>query len=701
MSKSNCKICSSPTKHIFNSKILDKYDVGYYKCANCGFIQTDKPYWLDEAYGNAITNLDLGLISRNLNYAELISNLIINNFDVKAKFLDYAGGYGMFTRLMRDKGFDYYHQDKFCANLYAQNFELDNLPKNSKFELVTALEVFEHFTDPMKEIKKIFQYSDVVVFSTELYPDLEFNNSNQWWYFTPETGQHIAFYSKKSLEFIANAMNLFFYTQDNLHVLSKTKLNKKKLFLTSANHSNLKSLLEEDFQLARKIKKIDNSNKLIKNSPQSYEQIASVFEAKVFNLLDKLKYKNKEIVDKDKEISNLLKARKNLELRLLQSQNEIGRLNNILNTMQNTKLWKLAEKIRGFVKFLLPKNSLRRKFLKKTYHLYLYFFRYLLMLFKVRLKNFIKYFNSDTNRQSKKIVYIGHSYHAKTQSTAFLIDFLKEHFDVTVVLDETWQGKKAPSLDFIDDSYLGVMFFQNIYSPEILAKIKNKNLIFCPMYDGSGGLPNEYWLQYKNLKFLNFSKTLHKKLINLGLNSLHLQYFPKPNKFFAGDAKKVFFWQRVSNLDINTLEKIFSKANQNLEIHLHQAIDPEHTFTKPTKEQEKKFSIAYSTWFKTRDELFNLIKESALYIAPREHEGIGLSFLEAMAMGKAVIAVNNPTMNEYIKNNKTGYLFDLSDPKNIELSNIEKIQKNCYSFMKNGYKKWEAKKSKIISFIKK
>ncbi len=384
----------------------------------------------------------------------------------------------------------------------------------------------------------------------------------------------------------------------------------------------------------------------------------------------------------------------------MQNQSEISRLNNILNTMQNTKLWQLAEKIRFFIKPLIRKNSLQRRILKKIYQVCLYFFQYLPMLFKVRAKNFIKYLNTNTNRQSKKIVYIGHSYHAKTQSTAFLIDYLKEHFDVTVVLDETWQGKNPPNLDFIDDSYLGVVFFQNIYSPEILAKIKNKNLIFCPMYDGSGGLPNEYWLQYEGIKFVNFSRTLHKKLINLGLNSIHLQYFPKPNKFFAGDAKKIFFWQRITNLNINTLEKLFSNKEKNLEIHLHKAIDPEHTFIKPTKEQEKKFSITYSTWFKTRNELLSLIKKSAIYIAPREYEGIGLSFLEAMAMGKAVIAVNNPTMNEYIKNNKTGYLFNLNDPKNIELNNLEKIQKNCYSFMKNGYKKWETKKSEIITFIK-
>lgn len=387
--------------------------------------------------------------------------------------------------------------------------------------------------------------------------------------------------------------------------------------------------------------------------------------------------------------------------KLEESLNREKNLNDILYKVVSTRIWKYANKIRVIINFIFPKNSLQRRFLKQAHSLCLFAFQYIPMLLVVRIRNFFKYLDTDTNRKSKKIVYIGHSYHAKTQSTAFLIDYLKEYFDVTVVLDETWQGQKPPNLDFIDDSYLGVVFFQMIYSPEIIKKIKNQNIIFCPMYDGSGGLSKDYWLQYKNLKFFNFSKTLHKKLINLGLNSFHLQYFPKPSQFFAGDAKKIFFWQRISSLSINTIDKLFPNREKNLKIYLHEAIDPGHTFIKPTKEQEKKFTVTYSTWFKTRDELLNLIKKSAFYIAPREHEGIGLSFLEAMAMGKAVIAVNNPTMNEYIKNNKNGYLFDLNDPKNIELSNLEEIQKKCYSFMKNGYKKWEAKKFKIIKFIKK
>jgi glycosyltransferase involved in cell wall biosynthesis len=99
--------------------------------------------------------------------------------------------------------------------------------------------------------------------------------------------------------------------------------------------------------------------------------------------------------------------------------------------------------------------------------------------------------------------------------------------------------------------------------------------------------------------------------------------------------------------------------------------------------------------------MLDLIKEKGIYIAPRELEGIGMSFLEAMAIGKAVIAVNNPTMNEYIEHGKNGYLFDLKNPKEIDLSNIEQIQKNAYEFMRNGRKKWEKDMHKIIDFIKK
>jgi glycosyltransferase involved in cell wall biosynthesis len=71
----------------------------------------------------------------------------------------------------------------------------------------------------------------------------------------------------------------------------------------------------------------------------------------------------------------------------------------------------------------------------------------------------------------------------------------------------------------------------------------------------------------------------------------------------------------------------------------------------------------------------DLIKQAGIYIAPRKLEGIGISFLETMVMGKAVIAQDAPTMNEYIENGINVYLVDFNKPEPIDLSNIEWVQK--------------------------
>ena len=56
-----CKICNNPSEKIFDKIILQKYHSNYYQCKNCSFVQTDEPIWLEEAYSNAITTLDIGL----------------------------------------------------------------------------------------------------------------------------------------------------------------------------------------------------------------------------------------------------------------------------------------------------------------------------------------------------------------------------------------------------------------------------------------------------------------------------------------------------------------------------------------------------------------------------------------------------------------------------------------------------------------
>lgn len=207
---------------LFSAKVLKKYDVKNYQCPKCDFIQTENPYWLKEAYSSAITKLDIGLIERNNSLVTIVDWIIKIYFDYNAKFLDYAGGYGMFVRLMRDRGFDYYRQDIYCQNMFANKFDVTDLPNNPKFELVTAFEVFEHLENPVEEIEKIFQYADTVLFSTELIPDEKIKSSDDWWYFSPETGQHIAFYTPESLRLLAEKFHCKFYSNNrNLHLFTR------------------------------------------------------------------------------------------------------------------------------------------------------------------------------------------------------------------------------------------------------------------------------------------------------------------------------------------------------------------------------------------------------------------------------------------------------------------------------------------------
>lgn len=223
------KITGGETTLLFTARILNKYDINYYRCNQTGFIQTEAPYWLEEAYSSAITKLDVGLAYRNITLTERVSDILVRHFNYKGVFLDYAGGYGLFTRLMRDNGFNFYHVDPYCQNLFAEYFELKDLPADTRFELVTAFEVFEHLSDPLPEVKKMLEYADTLLFSTELQP-AKIDTPDDWAYFATETGQHIAFYNEASLKYIAEKLGYHFYTDGkSLHLFTKTNFNNNPL----------------------------------------------------------------------------------------------------------------------------------------------------------------------------------------------------------------------------------------------------------------------------------------------------------------------------------------------------------------------------------------------------------------------------------------------------------------------------------------
>lgn len=214
-----CPVCGSVMHDVFNAELLGKYDVSYRHCAECGLLQTEEPYWLNEAYSDAIAVADTGLVMRNLSLAAKLTVFLYLRSDPKAAYLDVAGGYGMLARLMRDYGFDYYWDDKYCQNLLARGFEVGKA--TGPFGALTAFEVLEHVHDPLAFIREQLERHScrTLIFSTELYEGEEPPKKN-WWYYAFNTGQHISFYQYRTLQKIAGNLGLKYFSLDGIHVFS-------------------------------------------------------------------------------------------------------------------------------------------------------------------------------------------------------------------------------------------------------------------------------------------------------------------------------------------------------------------------------------------------------------------------------------------------------------------------------------------------
>ncbi|ACV63606.1 methyltransferase type 11 [Desulfofarcimen acetoxidans DSM 771] len=259
MEKEKCRLCGNRLEFVFSHFVLEKYKVNYFLCDTCELLQTEQPYWLDEAYASAIDAADTGIMLRNINLCKIASVIIYFLFEREGKFIDYGGGHGIYTRLMRDVGFDYYWFDKYAKNLFARRNEA---VKSKIYAGATAFEVFEHLDDPIKTMEDIFSYLEkkTVLFTTQLYGD-RVPDPAAWWYYAFNTGQHISFYNIKTLHWIAENYNLNLWSNGcSMHCFTEEKisdwkfniLNKFNKYIFSYVNRSMSSRTMSDHQILLK-----------------------------------------------------------------------------------------------------------------------------------------------------------------------------------------------------------------------------------------------------------------------------------------------------------------------------------------------------------------------------------------------------------------------------------------------------------------
>jgi hypothetical protein len=75
--------------------------------------------------------------------------------------------------------------------------------------------------DAFDEIQRICSCTDTFIFSTELIPVITPPVEEWWYYGFMEHGQHISFYSLKTLEYLSKLIGMRFYSKNGIHVFSK------------------------------------------------------------------------------------------------------------------------------------------------------------------------------------------------------------------------------------------------------------------------------------------------------------------------------------------------------------------------------------------------------------------------------------------------------------------------------------------------
>lgn len=288
------------------------------------------------------------------------------------------------------------------------------------------------------------------------------------------------------------------------------------------------------------------------------------------------------------------------------------------------------------------------------------------------------------------------SHFVYTRSSAFFIEILRESLGHVHAFPSEWRWIHLPLRRWWDL----VVFWQHFPEPWEVDALKTGNVVLVPMYDNC---PRDegFWKQYSSCRILCFSRALGNLLRGFGLDVLTVQYYP-PVPLEEADwdtpGLKAFFWPRKEEVSWAQVRPLVA-PDELSGLHLHVTNNLSEVKLGITEEEEKAFHISTSTWFDSAEDYRNLLRRHQVFLAPRREEGIGLSFLEALSLGMAVIAPNNSTMNEYICSGVNGYLYDADRPAKPSLVSAQQWGREARKLSESGREEWLQSIPQMIDFL--
>ncbi len=212
-----CRACGDRTSAFGSQIVLGHHLAEYRRCVGCGSVMVVDPRWLSEAYENPINSTDVGLVQRCRSVSVRLSGFLRASRRPVGSCLDFGGGNGLFVRMMRDAGFHFRWHDPMATN----EFAIGHVGELSgRYSLITLIEVLEHLSDPADVLDDLAGHADLIVASTVLLPQPP-PTPGRWWYYAPETGQHITFFTTEAMNILATRLGMRYWGDATMHLFSR------------------------------------------------------------------------------------------------------------------------------------------------------------------------------------------------------------------------------------------------------------------------------------------------------------------------------------------------------------------------------------------------------------------------------------------------------------------------------------------------
>jgi hypothetical protein len=307
-----------------------------------------------------------------------------------------------------------------------------------------------------------------------------------------------------------------------------------------------------------------------------------------------------------------------------------------------------------------------------------------------------------------RIAYVDHSYHEQTRSTLFLPELLSARgHDVDIFWDEAWRAGPSVNWESVV-AYDAIVMFQSYCRTHGRSfRSLHPNVVYIPMFDQfafSQNAPRDltsFWEPFRGSKLLNFSTSLHALAAGIGIASHVVRYYPEvPVERPPLDGLHGFFWlRREAELGWATVRRLIGTTRFD-SFNVHVVGDPGFPPVEPPPPDDvRTHNITVSSWFERKADFEAVASRANIYFAPRLEEGIGQTFLEAMARGQCVIAADNATMNEYIVHGVNGLVFDPRNPAPLDFADIDHLGQEARRGVIAGRARGHAAEDELVVFI--